>query len=386
MHLPVDLIHSGWLLPTAGDDDSDAPTERTKTITNGQANSAVPCAGAVSSARQAKSATRLRVDEFNQRLPEGIKLLIFGFVSGLTDAPAAAKLRIVCKEWARVAGDDALWFPLCKHYALVDAQGRNRQKQALHRAAKREEQLAEQQAEEVRKMAYSIHPQEASSSLEQPASVVKDSCEEGDGEAQRHHLPGDEIPPPLECSWCEYFINKRRDNLLHMSAKLMFLMCLLPKLRSEGSRVLVFSQSRKMLNIIEMLLRQEQYTYLRIDGSVVKSSERQRRVELFNSDPSYFCFLLTTVVGGIGLNLTGADRVVIIDPSWNPTHDNQVLAPSWRCIPCVHDSFFLVCFAKAVCRAFRLGQRKNVIVYRLITCASIEEKIYRRQVYALRRA
>lgn len=109
-------------------------------------------------------------------------------------------------------------------------------------------------------------------------------------------------------------------------------------------------------------------------------------MELFNSDPSYFCFLLTTVVGGIGLNLTGADRVVIIDPSWNPTHDNQVLAPSWRCIPCVHDSFFLVCFAKAVCRAFRLGQRKNVIVYRLITCASIEEKIYRRQVYALRRA
>ncbi|ELR14643.1 SNF2 domain containing protein [Acanthamoeba castellanii str. Neff] len=268
---------------------------------------------------------RLAVDEFNTRLPHEVKLRIFGFACGLNDVVEVSRLMLVCSHWRQVASDDALWFPLCRHQSFVDARGRDLQAMALANAARREAQRAKEEAREAR------HTEDV----------------------------GKEIPiPPKEASWRECFLRKRRECVHQISAKLVFLMRLLPKLREEGSRVLVFSQSRKMLNIIELLLREGDYSFLRIDGSISKSDERQRRVELFNSDPSYFCFLLTTVVGGIGLNLTGADRVVIVDPSWNPTHDNQ-----------------------AVCRAFRLGQKKNVIVYRLITCGTIEEKIYRRQVF-----
>ena len=69
-------------------------------------------------------------------------------------------------------------------------------------------------------------------------------------------------------------------------------------------------------------------------------------------------FLLTSQVGGLGLTLTAADRVIIVDPAWNPSVDNQ-----------------------SVDRAYRIGQRKDVVVYRLITCGTVEEKIYRKQVF-----
>jgi len=96
----------------------------------------------------------------------------------------------------------------------------------------------------------------------------------------------------------------------------------------------------------------------RIDGRVNKPGERQHIIELFNTDMSYSIFLLTTQVGGVGLNLTSADRVIIYDPNWNPATDSQ-----------------------AVDRAYRIGQTKPVIVYRLLTCGTIEEKIYRKQVF-----
>jgi len=96
---------------------------------------------------------------------------------------------------------------------------------------------------------------------------------------------------------------------------------------------------------------------LRVDGTVNKMEVRQSRIDEFNSNNHFFCFLLTTQVGGVGLNLTGANRVIIFDPSWNNLDD------------------------QAVDRAYRIGQTKNVIIYRLITCGTIEEKMYRKQVY-----
>ncbi|CAK8695580.1 unnamed protein product [Clavelina lepadiformis] len=95
-----------------------------------------------------------------------------------------------------------------------------------------------------------------------------------------------------------------------------------------------------------------------MDGLVTKTSEREKRVNKFQQDDSYHVFLLTTQVGGVGLTLTAADRVVIYDPSWNPATD-----------------------AQAVDRIYRIGQKKRVMVYRLITCGAVEEKIYRRQVF-----
>ena len=97
-------------------------------------------------------------------------------------------------------------------------------------------------------------------------------------------------------------------------------------LKKEGHRLLIFSMSKKMLNLIEEILKsdvimKDQYKYLRIDGDTEISS-REAICQLFNNDPSIFCCLLTTKVGGFGLNLTGANRVVILDPDWNPANDN----------------------------------------------------------------
>lgn len=97
---------------------------------------------------------------------------------------------------------------------------------------------------------------------------------------------------------------------------------------------------------------------MRLDGTVTQLAEREKRITKFQTDKSYSVFLLTTQVGGVGITLTAANRVVIYDPSWNPATD-----------------------AQAVDRAYRIGQTENVVIYRLITCGTVEEKIYRRQVF-----
>uniref|UniRef100_A0A8D0GN09 DNA excision repair protein ERCC-6-like n=1 Tax=Sphenodon punctatus TaxID=8508 RepID=A0A8D0GN09_SPHPU len=148
------------------------------------------------------------------------------------------------------------------------------------------------------------------------------------------------------------------DTLIEESGKLRFLIGLLERLREEGHRTLVFSQSRKMLDILERILAHKNFKLMRIDGTVAQLVERERRIGIFQNNEDYSVFLLTTQVGGVGLTLTAATRVVIFDPSWNPATD-----------------------AQAVDRAYRIGQKENVLIYRLITCGTVEEKIYRRQVF-----
>ncbi|XP_051974251.1 DNA excision repair protein ERCC-6-like [Xyrauchen texanus] len=148
------------------------------------------------------------------------------------------------------------------------------------------------------------------------------------------------------------------ETLISESGKLQFLVSLMECLREEGHRTLIFSQSRKMLDIMERVLRNRGFRLLRVDGTVTQLAEREKRIMLFQTDRRYTIFLLTTQVGGVGITLTAANRVVIFDPSWNPATD-----------------------AQAVDRAYRIGQTENVIIYRLITCGTVEEKIYRRQVF-----
>ncbi|XP_009632085.2 DNA excision repair protein ERCC-6-like [Egretta garzetta] len=148
------------------------------------------------------------------------------------------------------------------------------------------------------------------------------------------------------------------ETLIQESGKMLFLVGLLERLREEGHRTLVFSQSRKMLDIIEHVLSHRRFKIMRIDGTVTHLTEREKRINAFQTNKGYSVFLLTTQVGGVGITLTAASRVVIFDPSWNPATD-----------------------AQAVDRAYRIGQKENVVIYRLITCGTVEEKIYRRQVF-----
>lgn len=127
-------------------------------------------------------------------------------------------------------------------------------------------------------------------------------------------------------------------------------------------RALIFCQLKAMLDIVEKdLLRVHlpTVTYLRLDGSV-PASQRHSVVARFNADPSIDVLLLTTQVGGLGLNLTGADTVIFVEHDWNPMKDLQ-----------------------AMDRAHRIGQKKVVNVYRLITRATLEEKIMGLQKFKL---
>lgn len=85
--------------------------------------------------------------------------------------------------------------------------------------------------------------------------------------------------------------------------------------KKEGHRVLLFSQTRQMLDILEKMIRHLQYNYLRMDGTTAIQN-RMSMVDQYNASDDIFVFLLTTKVGGLGLNLTGADRVIIYDPDW----------------------------------------------------------------------
>lgn len=152
--------------------------------------------------------------------------------------------------------------------------------------------------------------------------------------------------------------NVSDETLISESGKLVFLFRLLEKLREEGCRTLVFAHFRKVLDILERILGNRGFKVMRLDGTIKQITEREKRISLFQMDRSYSVFLLTTQVGGVGITLTAANRVVIYDPSWNPATD-----------------------AQAVDRAYRIGQTENVVIYRLITCGTVEEKIYRRQVF-----
>lgn len=145
------------------------------------------------------------------------------------------------------------------------------------------------------------------------------------------------------------------DELIRYSSKLQVLVALIDKLRRDGHRTLIFSQSTRMLDIIERVLYRAKLS--RIDGST-KERDRQSRVDDFNSNSSRTeVMLLSTKAAGVGLTLTGADRTIIYDPSWNPAEDSQ-----------------------AVDRCYRIGQTKEVVVFRLIAAGTVEEKMYEKQV------
>ena len=142
------------------------------------------------------------------------------------------------------------------------------------------------------------------------------------------------------------------------SGKLAALDAVLQGWREGGHRALVFSQSVKMLDIVEALVRARGWRYARIDGSTAPAA-RQALADEFNSPESRaFCMLLTTRTGGVGMSLIGADRVVLYDPDWNPQTDAQARERAWR-----------------------LGQTRPVTVYRFVCAGTIEEKIYHRQIF-----
>ncbi|KAL3915641.1 MAG: hypothetical protein SGILL_005551 [Bacillariaceae sp.] len=144
--------------------------------------------------------------------------------------------------------------------------------------------------------------------------------------------------------------------LFRQSAKLKVMYDLVLSLRQKRHRTLIFSQSTKVLDLIQYVL-EESVNLGRIDGQT-KEKDRQRFVDAFNDGDSIDAMLISTKAGGQGLTLTGADTVIVYDPSWNPAED-----------------------AQAVDRCYRIGQKKPVTVYRLVTAGTVEEKRYEKQIH-----
>ncbi|CAI5723863.1 unnamed protein product [Hyaloperonospora brassicae] len=136
--------------------------------------------------------------------------------------------------------------------------------------------------------------------------------------------------------------------------KLQQLAVLLRTLKHGGHRCLIFTQMSSMLNILEVFLNLHGHTYFRLDGAT-KVEKRQTLMERFNRNEKIFCFILSTRSGGLGINLTGADAVIFYDSDWNPAMD-----------------------AQAQDRAHRIGQTRDVHIYRLVSEHTVEENILRK--------
>ncbi|CAN7978572.1 unnamed protein product, partial [Ixodes persulcatus] len=110
----------------------------------------------------------------------------------------------------------------------------------------------------------------------------------------------------------------------------------------------------RVLDILEDYCHLRHFRHCRLDGRT-KMEDRQLQMHLFNNDPSYFVFLLSTRAGGLGINLTGGDTVVLFDSDWNPQSDLQ-----------------------AMDRCHRIGQTRPVVVYRLVTRGTVEQRMVER--------
>ncbi|KAK3086718.1 hypothetical protein FSP39_022463 [Pinctada imbricata] len=147
--------------------------------------------------------------------------------------------------------------------------------------------------------------------------------------------------------------NQTMDSLVNSCGKMVLLDKLLPKLKQNGHKVLIFSQMVRVLDILEDYLLHRQYLFERIDGRIC-GKLRQEAIDRFSKPESdRFVFLLCTKAGGLGINLTAADTVIIYDSDWNPQNDLQAQA-----------------------RCHRIGQTKEVKVYRLITRNSYEREMF----------
>ncbi|VVC92839.1 unnamed protein product [Leptidea sinapis] len=167
--------------------------------------------------------------------------------------------------------------------------------------------------------------------------------------------------------WATDLLKDYIPGIIENSAKMDLFFYLLNESIKLGDRILLFSQSLFTLNLIEDFLGrnyipgtnrvwERNTSYFRLDGST-HALEREKLINEFNANPNVYLFLVSTRAGSLGINLVGANRVIVFDASWNPCHDTQ-----------------------AVCRVYRYGQKKPCFVYRFVMDCCLEKKIYDRQI------
>lgn len=176
----------------------------------------------------------------------------------------------------------------------------------------------------------------------------------------------------ISYEWAYPLMEKYLPDMLDNSYKFLVLMTIVEQTLGVGDKLLVFSQSLSTLDLVERFLSRREVplrpglphgekwmrgkNYFRLDGST-SAQEREKLINEYNCNQMVSLFLLSTRAGCLGINLTGANRIVVLDASWNPCHD-----------------------AQAVCRIYRYGQAKQCHIYRLVCDNCLEKRIYDRQV------
>ena len=187
-----------------------------------------------------------------------------------------------------------------------------------------------------------------------------------EADRERHDKEIDRLRVALPDTWREVY--QQRDSITCYSnqafcGKWKILSKLLRLWHDHDDKVLVFSHSVRLLKMLNMLFKATtSYNIAYLDGSMTYE-QRQQTVDEYNSDPSQFVFLISTKAGGVGLNITSANKVVVVDPNWNPSYDLQ-----------------------AQDRAYRIGQTRDVEVFRLVSVGTVEEIVYARQIYKQQQA
>lgn len=157
--------------------------------------------------------------------------------------------------------------------------------------------------------------------------------------------------------WAREVINSVKDqNAIELSNKVLLVKHIVDNATEAGDQVLIFTHSVLSLNLLEGFLKSQNYSYHRLDGHT-PMSKRQTMTKIFNQGEGSVC-LISTEAGGLGLNLPGANRIIIFDFKWSPMWEEQ-----------------------AVGRGYRLGQKKHVFVYRFQSCGTYEEKMRNRVLF-----
>ena len=213
---------------------------------------------------------------------------------------------------------------------------------------------------------WQAHVFPAISTLQKISNHLANLIPQGNDPSDKQAKDLDTLQLCLPDQWEELYAT--RDNMLNYAnpkfcGKWHVLRKLLQFWHDEGgNKILVFSHSVRLLKMLQTLFLGVSYNVSYLDGSM-SYDDRFAVVREFNTDPTQFVFLISTKAGGVGLNITSANKVVVVDPNWNPSYDLQ-----------------------AQDRAYRIGQTRDVEVFRLVSQGTIEEIIYARQIYKQQQA
>ena len=162
----------------------------------------------------------------------------------------------------------------------------------------------------------------------------------------------------MDLEWAKELYSENNVNLLQHSHKMQVIVSIMRECKKNGERVLIFSRSLPTLDFIQDVFDEHDITYFRIDGSVPQVRRTVMIDEFTNRPNAPDAFLISTMAGSLGINLTRASRVILVDIGWNPCHDEQAIA-----------------------RVFRFSQERPTFVYRLQTYGTIESKLYNLNIY-----